>query len=327
VSIETAAQVLRTEAEAILGLVDRLGPEIEQAETLILEARGRVIVSGLGKSGIIARKIAATLSSIGVAAFYIHPVEGAHGDIGMIMRGDVALVISKSGSTDELTVLLNHLKRLDVPIIAMTGNTSSSLAGVSEIVLDVSVAREACPINSIPTASTTAALALGDAIAVSLFERKGLSEEDFAALHPGGAIGRRLTCRVSDLMVSGDDLPLVDIGASMNEVVDVMSETKHGIAIVTEHGAISGVITDGDLRRLLQRVERPLELDARQALEASGREGAPRSKPLTISPDAYAARAVSVMEKHIITSLVVSEGDGVPVGLLRWIDLSQAGVV
>ena len=326
-SKQTAINVLKTEAEAILGLIDRIGPEIEAAEELIANTKGRVIVTGLGKSGIIGRKISSTLSSIGIPSFFLHPVEGAHGDIGTVMRGDVALVLSKSGTTDELIIILNHLKRLEIPIIAMTGNPSSSLAGASDIVLDVSVAREACPINSGPTASTTAALALGDALAISLFERKGLTEEDFAALHPGGAIGRKLTCRVRDLMVTGDALPLVDIDATMNEVIDVMSEKKLGIAIVTEQGKIAGVITDGDLRRLLQRIRHPLDLDAREALVKSGREYEPRMKPLTIKPEAYAARAVSVMEKHIVTSLIVSSGDDVPLGLIRWIDLSLAGVV
>ena len=274
-SKQTAQKVLKIEAEAILGLIDRVGPELEKTEDLIMNARGRIIVSGLGKSGIIARKIAATFSSIGIPSFFLHPVEGAHGDIGMIMRGDVAIVISKSGATDELTVILNHLKRLDIPIIAMTGNPTSNLAATSNVVLDVSVEREACPINSIPTASTTAALALGDALAVSLFERKGLSEEDFATLHPGGSIGRKLTYRVKDLMISGNMLPLVDIDASMNRVIEVMSEKKLGIAIVTEQDKLAGVITDGDLRRLLQRVERPLDIDARTALQKSTRDENP----------------------------------------------------
>jgi len=326
-SKQTAVNVLKIEAEAILGLIERIGTELERAEELIAQAKGRIIVSGLGKSGIIARKIAATLSSIGIPAFFLHPVEGAHGDIGMIMRGDVALVISKSGATDELTIILNHLKRLDVPIIAITGNPSSNLAGISDVVLDVSVAREACPINSIPTASTTAALALGDALAISLFERKGLSEEDYAALHPGGSIGRKLSYRVSDLMVSGNDLPLVDIDASMNRVIEVMSEKKLGIAVITEHDRLAGVISDGDLRRLLQRVGRPLELNAREALVRSARNNTPRTKPLTIEPEAYVARAVNIMGQHIVTSLIVARMDNVPLGIIRWIDMSLAGAV
>ncbi|HDY87468.1 MAG TPA: KpsF/GutQ family sugar-phosphate isomerase, partial [bacterium] len=200
-SRETAIKVLKIEADAISGLIDRVGAEFEKAEQLIAEAEGRIIVSGLGKSGIIARKIASTFSSIGVPAFFLHPVEGAHGDIGMVMRGDVAIVISKSGATGELTDILNHLKHLGIPIIAITGNPSSNLASISDVTLDVSVEKEACPLNSVPTASTTATLALGDALAISLFERKGLSAEDFAELHPGGAIGRKLTYKVNDLMV------------------------------------------------------------------------------------------------------------------------------
>lgn len=325
--LETAKKVLRIESDAIHDMIDRIGPEFEEAERIILAATGRVIVTGLGKSGIIGRKIASTLSSIGIPSFYLHPVEGAHGDIGMIMRGDAAIVISKSGSTDELGVILSHLKRLDIPIIAMTGNTSSNLAGVATVTLDVSVRREACPYNIVPTASTTATLALGDALAISLFKKKGLTEQDFAALHPGGAIGRKLVYRVRDLMVSGDQLPIVDIDASMRDVVDIMTEKKLGVAIIVEKGVLSGTITDGDLRRLLQRVERPLDIDARTALERSGRNDTPRKPPLTIDPDVYVARAASVMETNIVTTLVVTDADGGPVGLIRWIDLSLAGAV
>jgi len=325
--LETARNVLRIESDAVAALIDSIGPEFEAAERIILDARGRVIVTGLGKSGIVARKIASTLSSIGIPAFFLHPVEGAHGDIGMIMRGDVAIVISKSGATDELGVILSHLKRLEVPIIAMTGNAESNLAGIADVTLEVPVEREACPYNIVPTASTTATLALGDALAISLFKKKGLTEEDFAALHPGGSIGRKLVYRVRDLMVSGNDLPLVEIDAPMREVVDVMSDRKLGVAIISEKGRLAGVITDGDLRRLLQRLERPLEVNAREALAKSSRNDTPRTPPLTIGPDAYVARAVSIMEKHIITTLVVTDTAESPVGLIRWIDLTIAGVV
>lgn len=324
---ETAVKVLTIEGDALHRLASLVGDEFERAEELIATASGRVIVSGLGKSGIIARKIAATLTSIGIPSFFLHPVEAAHGDIGMISRGDVAIIISKSGATDELLVLINHLKRLETPIVAMTGNTQSGLAQAADVVLDVSVEREACPINTVPTASTTAALAMGDALAVSIFKRKGLTETDFAALHPGGSIGKKLTYRVRDLMASGDDLPLVDIETPMNGVIEEMSAKKLGIAVVTENGSLAGVITDGDLRRLLQRVERPLELNAREAMVRSTREGVERGMPLTIGSDAYVGRAVSIMERHIVTTLVVVEEDDVPVGLIRWIDLSIAGVV
>ncbi len=327
VSIQTAKKVLRTEAEAINSLIDRIGEEFEKAEQLIDEAEGRVIVSGLGKSGIVARKIASTLSSIGIPAFFLHPVEGAHGDIGMVMRRDVAIVISKSGATEELTDILNHLKHLGIPIIAMTGNPASNLANISDVVLDVSVEREACPFNIIPTTSTTAAFALGDALAMSLFERKGLSAEDFAVLHPGGSIGRKLSYKVEDLMISGENLPIVDIETTMNEVIDVMSEKKLGIAIITEKGKLNGVITDGDLRRLFQRVERPLEVNARNTLDRTARDNKPRTPPITIGRKAYAASAVNIMEKYVITSLVVINKDGMPIGLIRWIDLSSAGVI
>ncbi|MFC1692974.1 SIS domain-containing protein [Candidatus Latescibacterota bacterium] len=326
-SKKTAEYVLRVEAEAITSLIERIGPDFERAEQIILAARGRVIVTGLGKSGIVGRKIASTLSSIGIPAFYLHPVEGAHGDIGMVMRGDVAVVISKSGSTDELNLILNHLKRLEIPIIAMTGNPGSNLSGVADVTLDISVEREACPFNIVPTASTTAALALGDALAISLFEKKKLTAEDFAALHPGGSIGRKLSYRVKDLMISGDNLPLVDIEAPMKKVIDVMSEKKLGIALITENGELAGVISDGDLRRLLQRLERPLEVNAREALSRSSRDNSPRKPPLTIDPNAYAARAVNIMEKHIVTTLIVINPEKIPIGLIRWIDMSLAGLV
>ncbi len=326
-SKEIAINVLRIEADAITRLIGRIGTEFEKAEELIVGAKGRVIVSGLGKSGIIARKIASTFSSIGVPAFFLHPVEGAHGDIGMVIRGDVAIVISKSGTTDELTDLLKHLKHLGIPIIAMTGNLSSNLASISDVILDITVNCEACPFNIVPTASTTAALALGDALAMSLFERKGLSSEDFAILHPAGSIGRKLKYRVKDLMVSGDDLPIVDIEAPMNEVLDVMSQKRLGIAVVTENGKLAGVITDGDIRRLLQRVKTPLDVNARQALEYTSRDNTPRKAPVTIDAEEYAARAVNLMEKHIITTLLVTDADSVPVGLIRWIDMSLAGVI
>ena len=326
-SIAIAKDVLHTEAEAIRRLIDRIGPEFERAEEIIDKTKGRVIVSGIGKSGIIGRKIASTLSSIGIPAYFIHPVEGAHGDIGTIMRDDCAIIISKSGSTDELTSILGHLKRLGVPIIAMTGSRESTLASIAEVVLDISVECEACPFNIVPTASTTATLALGDALAVSLIERRGLTAEDFAALHPGGTIGNKLTYRVKDLMQKGDDLPLADIESPMGKVIEVMSGKKLGIAVITERGKLAGVITDGDLRRLLQRVPRPLEVNAREALAHTGRDNAPRSGALTINRNAFAAAAVNLMEKHIVTALVVADSDNVPIGLIRWIDLSRAGVV
>jgi arabinose-5-phosphate isomerase len=326
-SIAIAKDVLHTEAEAIRRLIDRIGPEFERAEEIIDKTKGRVIVSGIGKSGIIGRKIASTLSSIGIPAYFIHPVEGAHGDIGTIMRDDSAIIISKSGSTDEIMSILGHLKRLGVSIIAMTANRESTLASIADVVLDISVECEACPFNIVPTASTTVTLALGDALAISLIARRGLTAEDFAALHPGGTIGNKLTYRVKDLMISGEDIPLADIDAPMGKVIELMSEKKLGIAVITERGKLAGVITDGDLRRLLQRVPRPLEVNAREALAYTGRDNAPRSGALTISRNAFAAVAVNLMEKHIVTALVVADSGDIPVGLVRWIDLSRAGVV
>jgi arabinose-5-phosphate isomerase len=327
VSIETARRVLAVEADAVRSLIDRIGPSFEEAERLIAKAEGRIIVSGLGKSGIVGRKISATFSSIGVPSFFLHPVEGAHGDIGMVMRGDVALVISKSGSTDEIISTLNHFKRLEIPLIAMTANQSSNLAALADVVLDITVPCEACPFNIVPTSSTTATLALGDALAMSLLERKGLTEEDFALLHPGGTVGRKLTYHVRDLMVAGDNLPLVDFDDPMRDVVRVMTDHRLGIAILTHDGRLAGVITDGDLRRLIQRVDNPLDISARESLARTARENEIRKPPVTIDPDAYVVRAVSLMEQHEITSLVVTGSQNEPVGLIRWIDLSRAGVI
>ena len=326
-SIEIAKKVLETEGRAVLKLIEKVGKEFEKAEDIIFSAKGRVIVTGIGKSGIVGRKIAATLSSIGVPSFFLHPSEGAHGDLGMIMKGDIAIVISKSGSTEELNSILNHLKRLEIPVISFTSSTNSSLAAFSDVVLDVSVDREACPFDIIPTASTTAALALGDALAISLLIRKGITAEDFAVLHPGGSIGRGLTYKVKDLMVSGEDMPVTDIDSKMNIVIDIMSGKKMGIAVLTEQGKLSGVITDGDLRRLIQRTGRPLELTAREALEKTARENQKRTPPLTIESEAYIVRAVNLMEKHVVTAIVVTDSGDEPVGLIRWIDLSRAGIV
>ena len=324
---ETARDVLKIEADAISNLIDRIGAEFDTAEEILYQVKGRVIVTGLGKSGIVARKIASTLSSIGIPAFFLHPVEGAHGDIGMAMRGDVAIVISKSGATEELTYILNHMKRLEIPIIAITGTRTSALVNIADVVLDSGVEYEACPHNIVPTASTITAMALGDALAMSLFKRKGLTTEDFASLHPGGTIGTKLSYKVKDLMISEDRLPLVVSTAPMNEVIEVMSEKKLGIAIVVDKGKAIGVLTDGDLRRLLQRLDRPLEVNALEALEKSTRDNTPRVPPVTIDPDAYAGRAVNLMEKYVITSLVVTTPEGKPLGLIRWIELSMAGIV
>jgi len=326
-SIDTAREVLRIEGNAVLNLAERVGDEFREAEDIIFSAKGRVIFTGIGKSGIIGRKMASTFSSIGVPSFFLHPSEGAHGDLGMIMKGDIAVVISKSGSTEELISILNHLKRLEIPIISFTSNVKSNLAAISDVVLDVSVEREACPFGIIPTASTTAALALGDALAISLLKRKGITADDFAVLHPGGSIGRQLTFRVKDLMVSGNDLPVADIDSKMGAVIDIMSEKKMGIAVITESGKLAGVITDGDLRRLIQRVPNPLEVTARDALFKSARDNEERSFPVTIEQDSYIARAVNLMEQHVVTSIVVTCKDNKPVGLIRWIDLSRAGVV
>jgi arabinose-5-phosphate isomerase len=294
---------------------------------LLFECRGRVILTGMGKSGLICRKIAATLSSTGTAAFFLHPAEAIHGDLGVIQADDVVVALSYSGETEEIVRVLETIRRLGARLLAITGAPRSTLGQAADVAIDCSVAEEACPMNLVPTASTTAALALGDALAMALLVRKGFREEDFASLHPGGTIGNKLAYRVGDLMISGEELPLADIEAPMGQVIEVMSARRQGIAVITDHGRLAGVITDGDLRRLLQRVERPLEVNARQALNYTSRDNAPRSGALTVDRNAYAAAAVNLMEKHIVTALVVVDPEERPIGLIRWIDLSVAGVV
>ena len=278
-SIDIAKEVLKTEAGAVLRLVDRIGPEFERAEDMIARTKGRVIVSGIGKSGIVGRKIASTLSSIGIPSYFIHPVEGAHGDIGTIMRDDTALVISKSGSTDELNSILNHLKRIGVPVIAMTANPESNLAQIADVVLDISVECEACPFNIVPTASTTATLALGDALAISLLHRKGLTAEDFAMLHPGGTIGSRLTYRVGDLMVSGDD--------RRRRIRAPRRRGRSHERAQHRHRDRTGGLPGHHRRR--SRAASPagarLDIGAREALSATGRDAAPAgNSPSTGTP-------------------------------------------
>jgi arabinose-5-phosphate isomerase len=315
-----ATRVLRIEAEAILGLIPKLDDGFERAVELLRGGRGRVIVTGMGKSGLIGRKIAATLASTGTPAHFLHPAEGVHGDLGMVARGDIVLALSNSGETDEILAILPPLKRLGVPIVLLTGSPTSSLARQCEVVLDVSVPEEACPMNLAPTSSTTAALAMGDALAMALLELRGLRPEDYAALHPRGALGWRALFRVSDLMLTGDAVPAVPEHTPLRDVIVEMTRKRKGMTTVTdEAGRLVGVITDGDLRRLHLMTGK--SIDDLTAGQAASRE------PKTIRADDLAAKALEVMETWQITSLVIVDDARRLEGLIHMHDILRAKIV
>jgi arabinose-5-phosphate isomerase len=314
-----AERVLRIEADAILGLISKLDERFERAVELLRACAGRVIVTGMGKSGLIGRKIAATLASTGTPAYFLHPAEGVHGDLGMVARGDVVLALSNSGETDEVLAILPPLKRLGVPILLLTGNPTSSLARQCEVVLDVSVPEEACPMNLAPTSSTTAALAAGDALALALLELRGLRPEDYAALHPRGSLGWRALFRVADLMLTGDAVPVVPENTPLREVIVEMTRKRKGMTTVIDGaGRLVGVITDGDLRRLHLTGK---SIDDLSAAEVTSRE------PKTIRADDLAAKALEVMETWQITSLVIVDPGRRPVGLIHMHDILRAKIV
>ncbi len=291
-----ARKVLQTEAAAILALVDRLDERFEKAVRLLLECRGRVIVTGMGKSGIVCRKIAATLSSTGTPAFFLHPAEAIHGDLGVITGDDVVVALSHSGETEELLRLLETIKRLGARLIAITGNCESTLGTAAEVALDCGVSEEACPMNLVPTASTTAALALGDALAMTLLVAKGFREEDFAHRHPGGKLGKRLM-RVEQLMHGGEKIPAVQTGTAMRDVVYEMNRKGLGMTCVVEEGGrLVGIITDGDLRR---HMTDSLSIAERTAGDMMTRN------PVTVDPDMFAVEALNIMEHRKITAVVV----------------------
>lgn len=297
-SLAEARRVLEVEAAAILGLIDRLDQTFVRVIELLYASSGRVVTMGLGKSGIICKKISATLASTGTPSFFLHPAEAIHGDLGMIVRGDVVLAISNSGETEELVRLLPSIKRIGAEIVAMTGNPASSLARGADHHLSAAISKEACPLGLAPTASTTATLALGDAVAMALLLRKGFKEEDFAVLHPGGKLGKRFL-RVHDLMHTGNDVPVVRGSALMSEVIYEMSKKGFGIAaVVGETGELEGVISDGDLRRLLQKDERILRNSARESMKPN---------PVTIGAGELASAALQIMEERKITSLFVPD--------------------
>jgi arabinose-5-phosphate isomerase len=316
-----ARKVLQTEAAAILALVDRLDERFEQAVRLLLECRGHVIVTGMGKSGIICRKIAATLSSTGTPALFLHPAEAIHGDLGVLQPEDVVLAVSHSGETDELIRLLERIKRLGARLITVTGVADSTLGKAANVTLDCHVSEEACPMNLVPTASTTAALALGDALAMTLLVAKGFRQEDFASLHPGGKLGKQLK-RAEQLMHGGDDAPIVRTAEVMREVIYEISRKKLGMAcVVDEQDRLVGIITDGDLRRRMADTPALLECRAADVMKHN------RRQPITIAPDTLAAEALHILEQEKITSLVVVDSGQRVVGVVHLHDLWQTELI
>jgi arabinose-5-phosphate isomerase len=319
IALELARKVLRTEASAILGLMDRLDERFERAVDLLFECRGRVIVTGMGKSGIICRKIAATFSSTGTSAWFLHPAEAIHGDLGAIREEDVVVALSHSGETDELLRLLESIRRIGARLIALTGQPASTLGRAADVTLDCGIAEEACPMNLVPTASTTAALAMGDALAMTLLVRKGFREEQFASLHPGGKLGRRLM-RVENVMHSGDAAPRVHAGTPMPDVIHEMSSKRLGMTcVVADDGRLAGVFTDGDLRRVMML--RPADVLGLTAGEVM------TPNPLTVRRDALAVEALRIMEAHKITSVIVVDADRNLEGVVHFHDLWRTQMI
>ena len=317
--LELARKVLAIEAEAVTGLISRLDQRFLDAVSLILACRGRVVVSGVGKSGHVARKIASTMASTGTPAFFVHAAEAGHGDLGMITRDDVVLALSNSGESDELLTIIPMMKRQGAKLIAVTGNPDSALAKEADVHLDASVPQEACPLNLAPTASTTAALALGDALAIALLDARGFSEHDFARAHPGGALGRKLLTHVSDVMRTGEDAPSVPDSASFSEALIEMSRKGMGMtAVLDPGGKVVGIFTDGDLRRTLE--SKP-DVRSIRISEVMKRD------PHTIAPQKLAAEAVELMERYKINQLLVVTDAGELVGALNTHDLFRAKVI
>jgi arabinose-5-phosphate isomerase len=322
-TIERAKRVLKIEADAVAALINRVDERFEEAVNLILNCKGRVVVTGMGKSGLIGKKIAATLASTGTPALFLHPAEGIHGDLGMVTRGDTVIALSNSGETEEVARMLPSFKRLGIKIISLTGNKESTLAKNSDVVIDVGVEEEACPLGLAPTASTTATLAMGDALAVALLDKRGFREEDFACFHPGGSLGKRLLLRVRDLMHTGDAIPIVREETLIKDAIYEISSKKMGITSVLDaSGRLVGVISDGDLRRWMEKTEKSGEnLLSKQAREIMTKN------PKVASKESLAAEAVAVMEKNSITCLIVSDSSKKPEGVIHLHDLLKAGVV
>ena len=318
-SLDAGRRVLDIEARAVQALVQRLDGGFTEAVDLLYECKGKVVVSGMGKSGLIGQKIAATMASTGTPSFFLHPAEGLHGDLGMVARGDVLIAISNSGETQEILQLLPFMERMAIPVMAIVGRMSSTLAKNSTVALDVSVAEEACPMGLAPTASTTATLAMGDALAVALLEKRGFKEQDFAQFHPGGTLGRRLLVKVRDVMHRGQEMPQVQETVLGSVAILEMSAKKLGMTTVVDRaGALTGIITDGDLRRFLQQGG---DFSKTTAGSLASRH------PKLIGPDELAAKAVEMMERYAITTLVVLDDAKGIVGVVHLHDLLKHGIV
>lgn len=316
--IKTGKNVIRIEANAIAQLESSINNEFINAVDIIYKAKGRVVLTGMGKSGLIARKIVATLNSTGTAAIYMHPTDALHGDLGMVRKEDVVIIISKSGSTDEISKLLPMFKRLGVKIIAMSGIPNTQLVSESDIFLNVSVKEEACPHDLAPTSSTTAAMVMGDALSVALLQKRGFTVEDFALLHPGGSLGKRLSLKIDEIMTKGDGIPIVKESASIKDIILEMTSKRLGATcVVNNDGKLSGVITDGDLRRLLEKTMDVKNLVATDIMSKN---------PKVTDRDFLASFALQIMESHKITSLIVADGNKKPVGIIHLHDLVNLGL-
>jgi len=316
--IKTGKSVIRIEADAIAHLEESINKDFVDAVDTIYKAKGRVVLTGMGKSGLIARKVVATLNSTGTAAIYMHPTDALHGDLGMVRKEDVVIIISKSGSTDEISKLLPMFKRLGVRIIAMSGNPDSSLVKESDIFLNISVKEEACPHDLAPTSSTTATAVMGDALSVALLKKRGFTAEDFALLHPGGSLGKRLSLKIEEIMTKGDGVPIVQENSSIKDIILEMTSKRLGTTcVVNKVGKLSGVITDGDLRRLLEKTMDVKNLVATDIMSKN---------PKVTDKDYLASFALQIMESHKITSLIVADPEKKPIGIIHLHDLLKLGL-
>lgn len=317
--INSAKEVFDIEANSILKLKERLGDDFVKAIDIIYSSKGKVVVTGMGKSGLVGRKIASTLCSTGTPAVFLHPAESTHGDSGIISRNDVVIAISNSGETQELLNLLPLIMRFGVPLIGITGGLNSTLAQKSDVVLDISVEREACPLNKAPTASTTVTLAMGDAIAVCLLKKRGFTYEDFLLYHPSGALGKGILYKVGELMVKDERLPIVSQDVNFSDAIKIVSEKRLGTALLVDNNnKLTGVLTDGDIRRAVVKYPNAASLKVSEVMTKN---------PKTIGINELCAKALAIMEKHSITSLAVVDENNVPIGLLHIHDLLKAGVV
>ena len=317
-AIQKGKEVIRIEAAAVAALEKKIDSQFSAAVDMIFQSKGRVVITGMGKSGLVARKIVATMNSTGTAAIFLHPSDAVHGDLGMVRKEDVVICISKSGDTEEIQEILPLLRRIGVKVIAMVGSRKSALATQSDLVLDISVKEEACPHDLAPTASTTATLALGDALAIALLEKHNFTREDFAMFHPAGSLGKQLLLKIEEIMVSGEDVPVVQESVSLSEAIYVMTSKRLGATcVVNADGVLTGIITDGDLRRLLGRMTNVADVKAKEAMTKN---------PKTIRNNVLAVSALESMEEYSITQLVVVDAAHKPVGMVHLHDLVKAGL-